>query len=71
MKNEVKFDDGRKFDFELYKKLFEDETAKITNEVGEQNLEKTKFKLAFELFNKLVTSEKFEEFLTLPAYQYI
>jgi len=71
LKNEVKFDDGRKFDFELYKKLFEDETAKITNEVGEQNLEKTKFKLAFELFNKLVTSEKFEEFLTLPAYQYI
>jgi malate synthase len=31
----------------------------------------SKFELAIELLIKLVISEEFEEFLTLPAYQYI
>ena len=35
------------------------------------SLTNTKFELAFELFDKIVMSEKFEEFLTLPAYQYL
>lgn len=71
LKNEVKLEDGRKFNNELYQELFNDETAKITAEVGEGNMDKSKFNIAFDLFNKLVTSEKFEEFLTLPAYQFI
>lgn len=71
LKNQVKLEDGRNFNQELYKEIFADETAKITAEVGEENMDKSKFKIAFDLFNKLVTSEKFEEFLTLPAYQFI
>jgi malate synthase len=35
-----------------------------------RNIKNSKFELAIELF-KLVISEEFEEFLTLPAYQYI
>tara|TARA_R110000868_G_scaffold410193_2_gene697568 strand:- start:8609 stop:10207 length:1599 start_codon:yes stop_codon:yes gene_type:complete len=71
LKNQVKLDDGRKFNIELYMELFDDEVEKIITEIGEENIKKSKFKLAIELFDKLVISEKFEEFLTLPAYQYI
>lgn len=71
LKNEVVLEDGRKFDLELYIQIFEDEVNKIIAEVGEENMKNTKFELAFELFDKLVLSEKFEEFLTVPAYQYI
>ncbi|MCL4163402.1 UNVERIFIED_CONTAM: hypothetical protein GTU68_041331, partial [Idotea baltica] len=71
LKNEVKLDDGRKFNLELYLELFNDEVEKIITEFGEENIKNSKFKLAINLFNKLVISEKFEEFLTLPAYQFI
>jgi malate synthase len=71
LKNEVMLDDGRKFNLELYLELFNDEVEKIITEFGEENIKSTKFKLAINLFNKLVISEKFEEFLTLPAYQFI
>jgi len=70
LKNEVELSDGRKFTKELYTELFNDEVEKIVAESG-KDLKNTRFKLAFELFDKLVVSEEFEEFLTLPAYQYI
>ncbi|MCK8480324.1 malate synthase A [Psychroserpens algicola] len=71
LKNEVKLDDGRTFNLELYIELFDNEVEKIITEIGEDSIANSKFKLAFELFDKLVLSEKFEEFLTLPAYQYL
>lgn len=71
LKNEVVLDDGRKFNIEMYIDIFNDEVEKILKEVGEDAIKNTKFKLAIELFDKLVLSEKFEEFLTLPAYQYL
>ncbi len=71
LKNEVTIDDGRVFNVELYKELFNDEVEKIMNEVGKDTFKNTKFKLAIGLFDKLVISEKFEEFLTLQAYRYI
>lgn len=71
LKTKVKLEDGRKFNMKLYKEFFDDEVKKITIEFGEDNMKNTKFKLAFELFDKLVISENFEEFLTLTAYQYL
>jgi malate synthase len=71
LKNNVTLDDGREFNIELYNELLNDEIEKIMNEFGENTIKNTKLKLAIELFNKLVISEKFEEFLTLQAYQYI
>lgn len=70
LKNEITLDDGRKFTLELYDKIFDEEIEKIISEYGE-NLPQTQFKLAVELFNKLVTNPEFEEFLTLSAYQYL
>lgn len=71
LKNEVTLEDGRKFNIELYNSIFDDEVEKIITEFGEVNIKNGKFKLAFNLFNNLVLSERFEEFLTLPAYQYL
>jgi malate synthase len=69
--NEVVIEDGRTFNMTLYKDIFDDEVEKIITEFGEENIKNSKFELAVELFNKLVISEEFEEFLTVPAYQYI
>jgi malate synthase len=69
--NDVVIEDGRTFNVTLYKDIFDDEVEKIITEFGEENIKNSKFELAIELFNKLVISQEFEEFLTLPAYQYI
>jgi malate synthase len=69
--NEVTLEDGRKFDMKLYVEIFNDEVNKLMEMVGEENLPNTKFKLAIELFEQLVLTEEFVEFLTIPAYQYL
>jgi malate synthase len=71
LKNEVELEDGRNFTTQLYKELLNDEVAKIKSRIAEDTYEKTKFNLAIELFDRLVSQEEFEEFLTLSAYQYI
>ncbi len=71
LKHEVVLEDGRKFNTELYIDLLNDEVEKIQKESGGNSNQNNRYKLAIELFDKLVLSEKFEEFLTLPAYQYL
>jgi malate synthase len=71
LKNEVKLDDGRLFTQDLFSDIFDNEVEKIITEVGQNNILNTKFKIAIDLFNTLVTAQEFEEFLTLPAYQYL
>ncbi|MEO0528210.1 MAG: malate synthase A [Bacteroidota bacterium] len=71
LKNEVVLTNGHSFNIELYTEIFQDEVEKIITEYGEEHMKESKFSLAFALFDKLVLTEKFEEFLTLPAYQYL
>ena len=71
LKNEVILEDGRKFNKELYIDLFNNEIEKIIKEFGEDPVKNPKLNLAIKLFNKLVVTDTFEEFLTLPAYKYI
>ena len=71
IKVNVTLEDGREFNKELYEKLFDEELEKIIIEFGGKSMKDTKLNLASELFNNLVLSETFEEFLTLPAYQFI
>ena len=49
----------------------DEELEKIVIEVGESKIRDTKFSEAIALFQKLVTQEEFEEFLTLSAYPLI
>ena len=69
--NNSKLDDGRIFTIELYIEFLENEIEIIKRMVGEDGFEKGKFKLAIELFDSMVISEEFEEFLTLKAYKYL
>ena len=63
--------DGGVFNEKMYQKLKEEEVEKIKNLVGENNFTNGRFKLAIELFDKLVLSKEYKEFLTLSAYNYI
>ena len=57
---EAPLDDGRPFSRELFEELFQAELAKLPTSPSLQT--------AAGLFDTLVTTEVFEEFLTLPAY---
>lgn len=64
-------DDGKLFDLELYKKLFDEEVEKLKSEFGEENFVKGRYLEASELLNSIVLNKNFDEFLTLSAYQNI
>ncbi|WBX70479.1 malate synthase A [Tenacibaculum retecalamus] len=67
----VKIEDGRNFNLSMYQSLKKEELEKIKNLVGESNFTNGKFTLAIELFDELVVSKEYKEFLTLSAYKHI
>ena len=71
LKNEAKLDDGRTLMPEMVLTWQEEELDKIKNYVGEERYNNGKFELATELFDDLILNDKFEEFLTLKAYQFL
>ncbi|MFY8035124.1 MAG: malate synthase A [Flexibacteraceae bacterium] len=56
---------------ELVSKLITDEMLKIQDYVGDQAFENGHFGLAKTLFEQLIDTETFHEFLTLEAYKYL
>jgi malate synthase len=65
----AKLDDGRPVTIELYEKLLAEELAKIRVEYGDAVYDGGHFKEATDLFMRMVKSEQFDEFLSLPAYE--
>jgi len=63
--------DGRPINMELYKSLVPEQLTKIKELVGEDRYNAGKYELAAKIFDELVTSESFVEFLTLPAYKHL
>ena len=63
--------DGREINVELYRKIVPEELSKIKGMIGEERFASGKFELATKLFDKLITDEKLEEFLTLAAYEHL
>ena len=61
--------DGRAVSTELYRSLVPGQLEKIKAPVGEQAFETGNFLNAARLFDKLVMSKEFVEFLTVPAYE--
>jgi malate synthase len=59
------------FNQEMYQQLKNEELEKIKNLVGERNFMDGKFKIAIALFDQLVLSKDYKEFLTLSAYKHI
>jgi malate synthase len=64
--HQAKLEDGRIFDKSLFSRLFNQETCILRQEVTTITLNQ-----AIALFEELVTANHFEEFLTLPAYNYL
>ena len=71
LKNEGVLSDDRTLTRHMILQWEAEEMENIEKYVGEERFKKGKFNLAKELFNELVFSEKFEEFLTLKAYPFI
>ncbi len=71
IKTKSALNDGRIINKELYEDFREGEIVKIKLLFGEEKYQKGKFEIAIKMFNDLVLQENFEEFLTLPAYQFI
>ena len=62
-------EDGRKIDAGLLRAVTDDEMKRIESEIGAERFRRGRFQEARELFERLSTQERLEDFLTLPAYQ--
>ena len=67
----ITLENGCEFNSDKYKKLRAEEVQKIKKLVGEENYLNGRFEEAISIFDELVLSHKFTEFLTLEAYKYI
>lgn len=64
--HQAPLEDGRIFEQSLFSRLLAEETKILRQEVTSSTLDN-----AIALFKRLVTANHFEEFLTLPAYEYL
>ncbi len=71
LQQKVVLEDGRTFNNSLFTTLFIDEIEVIKKQVGNTLFETENYQNAIQIFEQLVTSDEFEEFLTTRAYQYI
>ena len=63
--------DGRRVTLELYHRLLPEELENIQALYGEKLFASGKFETARQIFDRLVTSDQFSDFLTLVAYDYL
>jgi malate synthase len=61
-------DDGQPVTQERFRKVLDEEVQALSGALGEARFYAGRFREASALFERLSTSETFEEFLTLPAY---
>ncbi len=56
---------------DLVKQVIADELGKMKDRAGASKFEAGKYQLAADLFGKMMLSGEFNEFLTLPAYEFL
>jgi malate synthase len=67
----ARLDDGRQVTPDLFGALFEEEMEAIRQEVGADRFDGGHFARAGQLFDAMIRSADFTEFLTLPAYDHL
>ena len=67
----AKLNDGRTVTAELVRHATREELEKLRKQLGGERFDSGKFIVASEVFEKMMTSAEFPEFLTLIAYNYI
>ncbi len=70
-KHGAKLEDGRPVTADLVKQIIADELGKMKDRAGTAKFEAGKYQLAADLFGKMMLSGEFNEFLTLPAYEFL
>ncbi|MFO0747976.1 MAG: malate synthase A [Myxococcota bacterium] len=61
-------DDGSIVDEPRFRAIVAEEMARVRNEIGAERFDAGRFPEARALFERLSTADRFEEFLTVPAY---
>ena len=64
-------DDGRKVTVELFRQITREELAKLRTKLGEAAFAAGNFERAAGLIDEITVADRFETFLTLPAYRAI
>lgn len=67
----AKMNDGRVVTADIVKSTISEELAKLKENLGSDRYKRSKFDLASRLFENMMTSAEFPEFLTLVAYDFI
>ncbi len=70
-KNGAKLEDGRTITADLIQELMADEFHKITASAGPEKFYTRRFATAGELFEEMIMDDRFNEFLTLRAYDFV
>jgi malate synthase A len=64
-------EDGREITPERFERILAEELDRIHREVGPKRIASGVFPSAARMFSQMAQSESFDEFLTLPAYEYL
>ncbi len=64
-------DDGKIITIDRFERLLAEELMRIHGEIGLKRIAAGVFPTAARLFSQMVQSDYFDEFLTLPAYEYL
>jgi malate synthase len=71
IKHQAKLDDGSTVSPDRFRAVTAEEMEQLRSEVGDERFTTGPFTQARELFERLSLSPRFEEFLTLPAYELV
>ena len=71
IQHEAKVNDGRQITVHMFDEWMDEELAVIQAEIGEKRFNCGKFSEASSLFAEMIKKDEFDEFLTLPAYNYL
>ncbi|MDB5214797.1 MAG: malate synthase [Myxococcaceae bacterium] len=71
IKHQAKLDDGSSVSPERFRTVVAEEMDRVRAEIGDARFSAGKFSEARELFERLSLAPRFEEFLTLPAYELV
>jgi malate synthase len=71
VKHGAKLSDGRTVSAELVRRATAEELEKLRHELGAERFDSIRFKAASEIFERMMTSADFPDFLTLLAYNRI
>src|SRR5438874_13740506 len=67
----AKLVEGRTITRKLFRSMLREETGRITEEIGSRVYRTRNYAGAEELLDKLTTSDRFPEFMTLKAYDHL